>query len=394
MKKKSKLLVAIFIVLFLIIVSVVGSLIYIKSSLKPTKAFVQGEVCSQGNTYCEITPFVVDEGSYGKSTIDKLEASGIIKDATTAYYWNRVFGGYSFYAGYFEIPHKVEGPNGVHDITLDEVLAFLSDPKNAHQDTVLIKLAEGDFASGFAYTISEYVSLKEMATDDVDAKAQTLIDYWNDEDNVRTYMEEYPFLTDEIFNSNIKVLLEGYLFPDTYEFFEYSSCDEITRKLLDRTLEIYDSCIDLFESSKLSIHEVFTLASMCQWESGSYVDSKGIAGVFLNRINNPSFEGTGGRLQSTVTACYAFGLTNDECYNLGDTTEYTEREHPYNTYTIEGFPPGPVCNPNEKSIRAALEPDNNNYYFFSADMCNGGTVFATTYAQHEVNVAKYFVPCS
>ena len=122
MKKKSKLLVAIFTVLFLIIVSVVGSIIYIKSSLKPTRAFVQGEVCSQGNTYCEITPFVVDEGSYGKSTIEKLEASGIIKDATTTYYWNRIFGGYSFYAGYFEIPHKVEGPNGVHDITLNEVL--------------------------------------------------------------------------------------------------------------------------------------------------------------------------------------------------------------------------------------------------------------------------------
>jgi len=390
MKKRSKIIIAIICILVLIIGLFVGITIYIKSSLKPTKEFLNGEVCGERTEPCELTAFVVDEGAYGKTTLDKLQAEGIIKDSTIVYYWNRILGGYSFYAGYYEIPHTINDKQ----INLSQLLGWLSDPSNAHQDTVTVKLDEGDFARSFADDIANSVTLKDNPTDDVYEKTQTILNYWNSEEVVRSYMSDYPFLTEEMFEGDYKILLEGYLFPDTYEFFEYTSLDEITTKILDRTYDIYLDYEDDFINSTLTTHEIFTLASIVQWETGDPDDSLKVAGAFLNRIDNPEFEGTGGRLQSTVTACYAFDLSKTECDKYGDTEEYTQEYNEYNTYTIEGFPPGPVCNPNETAIYAALNPDQaSNYYFFVADMCNGGTAFATTYAQHMRNIDKYYLAC-
>ena len=267
MNKKNKKIIAIFAVLFLIIGLISFVVIYIKSCLKPTDKFLRGEICGDATEYCELTPFAVDEGAYGKTTLEKLEAQGIIKDANIVYYWNRILGGYSFYAGYYEIPHEIDGT----DINLSQLLGWLSNPNNAHQDTVYIELPEGDFAKSFARIIAENLTLKDNPNANEEEKYELLLNYWNNEKIVRDYMKDYPFLTEEMFNPNVKVLLEGYLFPDTYEFFEYTSCDEVTRKILDRTLEIYENYEEEFKNSKLTTHQIFTLASIVQWESGDLV---------------------------------------------------------------------------------------------------------------------------
>lgn len=390
MNKKNKKVIAIFAVLFLIIGLISFVVIYIKSSLKPTDKFLRGEICGDATEYCELTPFVVDDGAYGKTTLEKLEAQGIIKDANIVYYWNRILGGYSFYAGYYEIPHEIDGAN----INLSQLLGWLSNPNNAHQDTVYVELPEGDFAKSFARIIAENLTLKDNPNANDEERYELVLNYWNNEEVVRGYMNDYPFLTEEMFNPDVKVLLEGYLFPDTYEFFEYTSCDEVTRKILDRTLEIYENYEEEFKKSKLTTHQIFTLASIVQWESGDLEDSKKVAGAFLNRIDNPEFEWTGGKLQSTVTACYAFDLSKSECDRVGDATEYTKKEHVYNTYMNEGFTPGPVCCPNEIAMYAALTPDQESgYYFFVANMCDGGTAFARTYDEHMRNIDKYYLAC-
>ena len=390
MKKKTKILIAIGSVLFVIFCICIGVVIYIKSCLKPTRQFLHGELCADGQSYCEVTPFVVDEGAYGLTTLQKLETEGIIKNADVVYYWNRILGGYSFYAGYYEIPIRIDN----QETDLAHLLGWLSNPNNAHQDVVTIKLDEGDFANNFAKTIAEYIVLKDRPTADYDGKVNLLLEYWNNPDAIDALKADYPFITEDI-KKNSRILLEGYLFPDTYEFFEYTTCEEVTRKILDRTLDIYEKYEDEFKNSKLSTHEIFTLASIVQWETGDAEDGKKVAGALLNRIDNPEFEGTGGKLQSTVTACYAFELTKIECDKVGDTEKYTQTYNEYNTYTIEGFPPGPVCNANEISIYAALNPDQESgYYFFVADMCNGGTAFARTYAQHNYNIDRYYLACS
>ena len=88
MKKRTKIVISILVILFLLIGIFAGVLIYIKSALKPTKAFLKGQICEDGSTGCETTAFVVDEGAYGKSTLEKLEAMKIIKDADIVYYYN------------------------------------------------------------------------------------------------------------------------------------------------------------------------------------------------------------------------------------------------------------------------------------------------------------------
>lgn len=380
MKKRTKIIIAILIVLFLIIGLIFGIIAYIKSSLNPTKAFLNGEVCGENKQApCEVTAFVVDEGAYGKSTLDKLEAQGIIKDADMAYYYNRIFDGFAFVAGYFEIPHQIELEDGTkRDITLEEIMGFLSNPKNAHQDTVMISFDEGGYIKDYARQIAEKTTVEE----------DELFNYWNNEEVIRSYMKEYPFLTEEIFNPDIRYYLEGYLFPDTYEFFEFTNPDEITRTFLNRTLEIYNKYKSDFDNNRFTIHQIFTLASIVQGETGNSSDAPLVAGVFVDRYDQPEV------LASSVTSCYAFELTAEQCYSVGESTDYTWQDHPYNTYTNQGLPPGPVNAPNETSIHAALNPDTSEgYFFFCADLCNGGTVFARTEAEHQYNIDHYYLAC-
>ncbi|MBR5341576.1 MAG: endolytic transglycosylase MltG [Erysipelotrichaceae bacterium] len=367
MKKRTKIIIAILVVLFLIVGIFAGVIIYVKNALKPTDDFLEGRICEEGVEACDATVFIVDEGAYGKSTLVKLQENGIIKDADIVYYYNRIFDGYEFVAGYFEIPHKMTDEYGnEHPTTLDELLAFIADPKNAHQDTVTLSFDEGGLLVDYAQKIGEYTTVS----------AEELLNYWDDRDVIRSYMNEYPFLTEEILEDDVKHCLEGYLFPDTYEFFEFTNCDEITRRFLDRTLEVYQKYKDDFDASKFTINEIFTLASMVQWESGDPTDSSLVAGVFVNRLNAEMM------LQSSVTTCYAFDM-KEECFEKGDITEINWTYHPYNTYTIDGFPPGPICNANELSIYASLHPDTEDgYFFFVANYCDGGTKFTKTYEEH------------
>ena len=374
-----KTIIKIIVVLFLlIIVSLVGSYFYVDSQLKPTDAFLNGEIC-EDTSPCETTPFIVEEGEYGKSTIEKLNEKGIVKNPDIVYYYNRFITGYSFPAGYYEIPHKVENSDGsTRPVTLDEILGFISNPNNAHQDTVTISFKEGGLIKEFAKQIGENTTVKE----------DEIFNYWNDEQVLRNYMKEYPFLTEDIFNEDVRYPLEGYLFPDTYEFFEFTNPDEVTRKFLDQTLSIYNQYKDGFTNSKFSIHEVFTLASIVQGETGTFSDAELVAGVFVDRYNAPEV------LASSVTSCYAFELSTEECYKVGEGLDYTQQYHPYNTYTIMGFPPGPVCAPSKNSIYAALYPDTSEgYFYFCADLCNGGTVFARTMEEHNYNIEHYYLAC-
>ena len=375
MRRKTKLIIAIFVVLFLINASIIGSIIYIKNNLELTDDFKNGYICGLGiEQPCETTSFVVDEGAWGKSTIEKLYETGIIKDIDIPYYYYRFINTQTFYAGYYEIPHNLD---------LDGIITYLGNEKNAIQDVVDITFYEDDFISDFAEKIADKTNLGKDA----------LLEYWNDEDVVRGYMDEYPFLTEEIFGSDVKVLLEGYLAPDTYELYSYTTYDEVTRALLDQSLSIYEEFEEDFAKSDLSIHEIYTLASICQWESGDLEDMKMIAGVFLNKLYNRNGEGS--YLRSSVTVCYAFDLTKDAC-KIVDTAEeeYVLKDHPYNTYMNEGLPPGPVLCPGRDAIDAALHPTDSNYFFFVGDLCYGsGTIFATTYAQHLANAEKYVNGC-
>ena len=166
--------------------------------------------------------------------------------------------------------------------------------------------------------------------------------------------------------------LEGYLFPDTYEFYKYEKPASVIKRFLNNmnssklTKERYDDA----EKLGMTIDQVLTLASIIQKESGDPADMYKISSVFHNRLKN---WGENGKLQSDVTTFYA--QTLPEQYRSA-----------YDTYICSGLPVGAVCNPGLDAIKAALHPAKTNYYYFVADV-NGKTYFARTLAEHERNIA-------
>ena len=299
-----------------------------------------------------------------KMKASKKKQTTFIKNANVDYLYAKIKKmDLNFKAGTYEVN------NG---LSFEEVVKYLSDGTNAIQDTVTLKFIEGYRAKDYADLISKNTNL---SYEDIMAK-------WNDESYVRSLMSSYPFLTSDMFNSDVKCLLEGYLFPNTYEFFRDSSIEDITEKLLDATLKIYKENEEAFMASQYSVHELFTLASIVQRETGNTNDMPLVASVFFNRL------ATGMQLQSSVTVCYALdiGLNGDwtKCEVIQDSSD------PYNTYQIMGFPPGAICNPGKDALLAVLNPVDSDYFFFIGDVCgNGGTIFAKTYGEQLANQKEY-----
>ncbi len=348
MKKIYKIII---IVILIVMLAGVGVFFYVDSMIK----------APGGNR--EIT-FTVETNNTPMTIFERLEADGMIKDHTIAYYYTRIFLNPDFKAGDYLINS---------DMPLSEIVSYLSDDDNALLDTVTITFPEGDWLKDYAEKIAEVT----------DVTSEELLNYWNDEAVIRGYMEDYPFLTEEIFNEGVRYYLEGYLFPDTYEFYRDTDVSEITERFLDRTLEVYNEHRASFENSDLSTHEIFTLASIVQYEAGNKEDMELVASVFLNRlaIDMP--------LQSSVTVCYAMDIDKEN--DSWTVCEYNpDFDSPYNTYMYNGLTPGPILNPGEDAIMAVIEPVTSDYLYFMADVCGDGTVYyAVDYAEHQANVERY-----
>lgn len=175
--------------------------------------------------------------------------------------------------------------------------------------------------------------------------------------------------------------LQGYLFPDTYEFVQGSKkpTHEIINKMLLNFESKYDDKIQ--EGAKelgLSMHEVVTIASLIEREAKVEEEFAEISGVIHNRLNNSSeFP----YLQIDASLQYAVGHNN----KLTDADK--QLDNPYNLYTHKGLPPGPICNPGYTSLYAATHPDEHDYYYYVA-MPDGTHLFAETNSQHNKNREK------
>ena len=182
---------------------------------------------------------------------------------------------------------------------------------------------------------------------------------------------------DDLNNSNYKVKLEGYLFPDTYYLGKEDSIDEITRIMLDRFEVMYKENKELFSKSQYSVQQVISLASVVQFEASSKEDMEMIAGIFHNRLEQNM------KLQSSVTVCYAL---YDDFKDPKDCETNPEIDSPYNTYLHEGLPIGPILNPGDDAIKAVLAPKKTDYLFFAADIYNkldGKVHYSKTYKEHQ-----------
>lgn len=172
--------------------------------------------------------------------------------------------------------------------------------------------------------------------------------------------------------------LEGYLFPDTYFFVRPTPPEEIIQTLVHRLRERFSP--ELQARAKelgMSIQEVLTLASVIEKETGLSKERPLVSGVFHNRLrkNMP--------LQSDPTVIYAL---EDFDGNIRKSDLLVDS--PYNTYLVVGLPPGPIANPGEAAIRAALFPTPTDFVYF-VSRNDGSHEFSTTLAEHEQAVEKY-----
>ncbi len=172
--------------------------------------------------------------------------------------------------------------------------------------------------------------------------------------------------------------LEGYLFPETYFFPKHTPGHIIVKTMVSRYQKIMSpKWLERAKEISMTEHEVVTLASIIEKETGKESERALISAVFHNRIKKRI------RLQSDPTVIYS--LSN---FNGNLTRKHLGNSSPYNTYKVRGLPPGPIANPGEKSIEATLYPADVNYYYFVSKN-DGSHHFSKTLREHNRAVQHY-----
>ena len=191
-------------------------------------------------------------------------------------------------------------------------------------------------------------------------------------DAATNYNFNYDFLDKATLGD--KHRLEGYLFPDKYAMYVGATPQQAISKLLDNfNRKFTKEFKDRAEEMGYTLREIITVASMIEREAGTNEDREKISSVIYNRLNNNDFP----HLQIDATIYYAIAGT-DQKFS-------TDVDSPYNTYVCVGLPAGPIANPGVLSIRAALYPDDTNYYYYALHR-GGYHEFFTSRSAHETFV--------
>ena len=201
-------------------------------------------------------------------------------------------------------------------------------------------------------------------------------------ENLDKAMFEYGFVKDVKNKKDRYHTLEGYLFPDTYEFFIGQNPSSVIDNMLKRfSKEWTPQYAARAKELGMTVDEVITLASMIQKEAGNADQMKYISSVFHNRLKNPANFPS---LQSDATAAY---VTNCVRYGI-ESSEYDAYLFRYNTYNLTGLPVGAICNPGSKAIEAALYPAQTDYFYFCHNTNTKEIYLAKTLVEHNKNKIK------
>ncbi len=204
-------------------------------------------------------------------------------------------------------------------------------------------------------------------------------------------LRKYPFLDEIPENLPRHSALEGFLFPDTYNFFQTAdkSLEPILAKFLDNfNAKISDDLKNETLKRGLNFYDVLKMASLLEKEISFFDERADAAGVLWKRLK------TGMPLQVDATVFFIkkyllsnFALNGEEPVKL--LAQDYDVESFYNTYLYKGLPPAPICNPGLESIKAAIFYKDNNYWYYLSDLKTGKTIFAKTFEEHKKNKVKY-----
>jgi UPF0755 protein len=172
--------------------------------------------------------------------------------------------------------------------------------------------------------------------------------------------------------------LEGYLFPETYHFPKGVTAGQVINKMVGQFRTVFSPAwSERAKEMGFSVHQIVTLASIVEKETGKPEERPIIAAVFLNRLERNM------RLESDPTVIYGM-----EQFDGNITREDLNRSTPYNTYRIKGLPPGPIANPGRDAIAAVLYPRDEPYLYFVSKN-DGSHHFSRTFEEHNKMVSKY-----
>ncbi len=173
--------------------------------------------------------------------------------------------------------------------------------------------------------------------------------------------------------------LEGFLFPDTYEFAREASAEDILHIFLSNFDTRFDASLRAeMQRQGKTLFEVVTMASLLEAEVRTDADRKLVSDLFARRLR------VGMPLQSDATVRYALGIDKAQYSGIDIATD-----SPYNTYTNKGLPKGPIDNPGMIALRAALFPTPNDFWYFLSDQKTGETVFSRDFEEHKRNKALH-----
>lgn len=301
--------------------------------------------------------FMVDSGSTYYSVISKLKSEGLIRNELVFKLYIKFNKVNSLEAGTYKLNKNM---------SVSEIVNEFSKGNTYNPDAIVITFKEGKHMRSIASTISEY-------TNNTEDQVYNLL---KSNEYLNSLIQEYWFIDESILNKNLYYSLEGYLYPNTYEFKNKDvSIKEIFKTMLDQMDKVLTPYKTDILSSKYSVHEILTLASIVELEGGNSDDREGIAGVFYNRLN------TNQQLGSDVTTYYAAKVEMSDRdlyqYEIDDANDYNTRS----SHLAGKLPIGPICNPSINSIKAVLYPKTHDYYYFVADK-TGKTYFSKTYSEH------------
>ncbi|MBM3251096.1 MAG: endolytic transglycosylase MltG [Candidatus Nealsonbacteria bacterium] len=228
-------------------------------------------------------------------------------------------------------------------------------------------LKAGQYQLSSSMTIAEIA--EKIISGDRIKRILTVIEGWTVKD-IQELLKDKP--------GTVPLESEGYLFPDTYEIFPDDSVEEIVEMMKANFERKLSSAMrEEIASQGRTISEIVIMASLIEKEVRTFEDKKIVSGILWKRLK------VGMPLQVDATIIYITGKRT-----VRISIEETRIDSPYNTYKYPGLPVGPICNPGLESIKAAIEPEESEYwYYLSAP--DGTTIFSKNLQEHNLAKAKY-----
>ena len=315
----------------------------------------------------------------GNSYIGQLlESVGVIKSGKVFNYYTKFKNISNLKSGYYNLQPSM---------TMDEIIEALqkkgSDkPQEPSLGTVLVK--EGYTIEQIAKAVEVNSSAKKGKHSSTGLKAKDFLKLMKDDVFLTKMKAKYPALLANLpKDTDAKYVLEGYLFPATYNIHDDTTVESLAEEMLS-TMDTYLSpYYATISSSDHNVNEILTLASLVEKEGATDDDRKNIASVFYNRLDSDI------ALQSNIAVLYALGKLGQETTLKEDATIDTNIDSLYNDYVHKGLMPGPVDSPSLSAIEAVINPSSTKYMYFVADVSTGNVYFAESYEEHQHNVETY-----